>query len=323
MLFLALLAIPAVTPAFHTQPVQFDPDDPAIWVNPKHPERSLILGTDKQEKVGSLYAFDLNGKVVQRITNLDRPNNVDVRDNIAVVTERKQSRLRVFEIDPRTGKLTDRTGNTAVFVGEAGDDAAPMGIGLYLRKADRALFAIATPKAGPRTNHLAEYRLIRDRATGKFDARLVRRFGDYSGVKETESVAVDDERSIVYYSDETVATRWEPADPGSRRRRRFAPFNMSGTQGDHEGIAIWKRADLVVCTDQIPGNSIFRAFSREDHRLVGEFTGGADETDGIDICDRPLGPRFPKGIFVAMNSRSKNFLVYDLRDVAKALSVRP
>ena len=52
--------------------------DPALWVHPADPSKSLILGTDKQESTGGLYVFGLDGKLRQSIAPLDRPNNVDV-----------------------------------------------------------------------------------------------------------------------------------------------------------------------------------------------------------------------------------------------------
>lgn len=322
----------SVTPKFATQAVSTDADDPAIWVNPRDSAKSVIYGTDKTKAPeGGLYAFDLKGKILQRIENLDRPNNVDVeyglkagreKIDVAVVTERIQRRLRVFKIDPQDGRLTDITGSTSVFEGEKGEDAAPMGIGLYRRPKDGAIFAIVTPKAGPRHDHLAQYRLTFNPQTGKVDAKLVRRFGEYSGVKETESVYVDDARGEVYYSDETVGTRKYLADPDAPHANvSLNFFNRQGTLGDHEGIA--RFGDYVVCTDQIKENSVYRVFRRDgDNTFVGAFSGGADETDGIEICDRPLGKDFPAGIMVVMNSKGRNFLVYDLRDVKRGLRLR-
>ena len=50
-------------------------DDPAIWIHPAAPERSLVVGTDKRS---GLLAFDLGGNQVQYLPagNL---NNVDLR----------------------------------------------------------------------------------------------------------------------------------------------------------------------------------------------------------------------------------------------------
>lgn len=319
MFLFAALILADVKPVLATQSVGTDADDPAVWVNVKQPVRSLILGTDKTEAPnGGLVAFDLEGKIVQRIGDIDRPNNVDVEGNLAVVTERKKERLRIFQIDPITRKLSDVTGETRVFTGEHGEDAAPMGIGLYRRPKDGAVFAIVTPKAGPKENHLAQYRLVKNTASGKFDLELVRRFGKYSGIKETESVCVDDKYGFVYYSDETVGTRKYLADPDAKNagiEQGF--FNRTGTQGDHEGIAVW--GDYLICTDQRPGNSAYRVFKRKgNNAYVGEFLGGADETDGVEASEANLGPKFPKGIFIAMNSGPKNFLVFDIRDAVAA-----
>jgi myo-inositol-hexaphosphate 3-phosphohydrolase len=50
-------------------------DDPAIWVHPTDPARSLILGTDKK---GGLNVYALDGRSVQEVSNDWRPHNVDV-----------------------------------------------------------------------------------------------------------------------------------------------------------------------------------------------------------------------------------------------------
>lgn len=55
-----------VQPVIITEPVKYDTDDPAIWVNRKDPAASLIIGTDK-EKDGALYVFDLNGKIKENL----------------------------------------------------------------------------------------------------------------------------------------------------------------------------------------------------------------------------------------------------------------
>ena len=146
-------------PAVVSEPVGQDPDDPAIWHHPEDPARSLILGTDKVAAPdGALVVFDLAGRQRQRIGGIDGPNNVDVEQgvtlrgrtvDIAVVTERWQHRLRVFEIQRTTGALAE-IGRIPVLAGEAGEAREPMGVALYRRPADGAAFAIVAPKAGDR-----------------------------------------------------------------------------------------------------------------------------------------------------------------------------
>src|SRR4051794_18376556 len=68
-----------VSSSLATAPVADDADDPALWVCPTDPGRSLILGTNKAAAAGgALYAFGMDGSIRQVIAGLDRPNNVDV-----------------------------------------------------------------------------------------------------------------------------------------------------------------------------------------------------------------------------------------------------
>src|SRR5439155_15768575 len=68
-----------VRPVVATDPVAQDADDPAIWVHPSDPMRSLIFGTDKAPApLGAVFVFGLDGKVRQKVPGLDRPNNIDV-----------------------------------------------------------------------------------------------------------------------------------------------------------------------------------------------------------------------------------------------------
>ena len=79
ILLLAVLAqLPALAPARQTAQVPNDPDDPAIWIHPTDPSKSLIFGTDKVPAKGGLYVFGLDGSQKAAFTPLDRPNNVDV-----------------------------------------------------------------------------------------------------------------------------------------------------------------------------------------------------------------------------------------------------
>jgi 3-phytase len=322
-----------IRPVVTTDPVGDDPDDPAIWVHPSDPERSLILGTDKTAAPrGGLYVFGLDGKVRHKITGLDRPNNVDVeyglmvsgrRIDIAVLTERYQRQLRIFRIDPEESVLSDISagGGLPVFQGQPGEQAAPMGIALYRRPRDGAIFAIISRKTGPRDAYLWQYRLEHDSA-GKVKATKVREFGRFSGRGEIEAVAVDDALGYVYYADEGDGIHKWHADPDHPdSSRELMHFGRDGFKADREGIAIYAKSDgtgYIVCTDQLEGNSEYRVYRREgkpgsphDHsEVVAVIRGGADSTDGIEVTSAGLGPRFPQGLFVAMNSGGRNFLLY-------------
>jgi 3-phytase len=204
-----------------------------------------------------------------------------------------------------------------------------MGIGLYRRPKDGAIFAIIAPKAGPKQEYLWQYRL-EDDGTGRVKATLVRRFGAFSGVGEIEAVAVDDELGYVYYADEGTGIHKWLADPDAAdAKRELALFGTTGYEQDREGIGVYTMPGgkgYIVSVDQLPGESVFHVYRREgepgrphDHSAtLLTFKGGADATDGLDVTSAALGPEFPDGMVIAMNSAARNFLFYDWRDVAAA-----
>ena len=322
-LFLAavLLAQIDVKPLRETAREPYQTDDPAIWVNPKNTAESLIFGTVKMAApLGAIAVYRLDGSRLMRIANVDRPNNIDVayglklgsrQIDIAVATERNQRRLRVFEIVPGVG-LKDLAA-LPVFVGEKGRAAEPMGIALYRRRRDGALFAIVSRKSGPRSGYLWQYRLL-DNGAGRLKAVKVRAFGLYSGSKEIEAIAIDAEREHVYYSDEGAGIRKYQADPDHpAAARELAIFGQSGWRGDREGLAIHR--GHIIATDQQHPNTDFHVFSRDTLREEGVFRIGADTTDGIDIASF--------GLFVAMNDSRHNFILAEWKSIAAALRLRP
>ena len=317
-----------IRPSFRTAAVTGDADDPAIWVNPKDPARSLIIGTDKKD--GALYVFDLDGKKVQVVKGLDQPNNVDVEYgfnlgkrsvDIAVVTERKQRRLRIFAIDPIKRSLSDISGATAVFAGEEGELGAPMGIAMYKRK-DGATFAFVSRKEGPTSGYVWQYRLTA--AAGRIGLVKVREVGFAEPGAEIESLAVDDRFGYVYLAEEKFGVRKYAADPDSPvAAKELGTFATGTFGGDREGIAVVELGTkgYVICTEQMDGNSRYHVYPRDNQNgePIAILEGGADATDGIDASSSKLG-KFGNGVLVAMNSKDRNFLVYDLGPVLSRLA---
>jgi 3-phytase len=312
LFFFAAPRVVEMTPAVATQPVGNDADDPALWLHPSHPERSLVLGTNKAAAPdGALVVFDLRGEVVQRVAGLDRPNNVDVRGSVAALTERYRRQVVVFRVGENG---VTRLGEFPVFAGQEGNAGAPMGIALYQRPRDWALFAIVGRKTGPAQGYLWQYRL--ETGGGALRAVKVREFGNFSGTGEIEAIAVDDELGIVYYADEECCIRKWRADPDHPQAgEEIGVFGRDGFRGNREGIAIYREAGgegYIVCTDQIPHGSEYRVFRRRGDQAapVAVLRGGADSTDGIEVTSAALGARFPRGALIAMHSAGRNFLIF-------------
>lgn len=335
-------------PALSTAQVPHDPDDPAIWVNAADPARSLILTTDKMPGVGGLYVFGLDGSLKRTVAPLDRPNNVDVEYgfpvagalvDIAVVTERLKHRLRIYGIAADGSDLRDLVPDgLAVLAGQPGPASEPMGIALYKRPRDGAIFAIVAPKTGGTTNYLWQYRLAE--SNGAFTATLVRRFGAFSQmgsvvgeIGEIEAVVVDDALGYVYYSDERYGIRKWHADPDHPDAgNQLAVLGREGYRGDREGLAIYAGANgagYLVSSDQVPGAARVMIYARNgsvrdphDQPLLAAVPTGADATDGLDVTSTPM-PGFPDGMLAMMNSTPRNFLLYQWTAVAARLREGP
>jgi 3-phytase len=332
----------ALRPIRATSAVADDADDPAVWVNSADPSRSLILGTNKVAAPGgALYVFSLDGGVKQVVAPLDRPNNVDVEYglqstggpvDIAVVTERFQHRLRVFRVTESGVEPLDGERGIAVMEGEAGEARMPMGVALYKRPRDGAIFAIVAPKTGPTTGYMWQYRLETDAKSGLVSGTFVRRFGNFSGTGEIEAVAVDDPLGYVYYADEEYALHKWHADPDHPdAARELAAFARDRFKGQREGIGIFTRSDgsgYIVTSDQIEGASELHIYPREglpgkphEHDPpVAVLSTPADSTDGVDIETKGLGDDFAQGLLVMMNSRDRNFQLYSWDAVAKGIT---
>ena len=321
-LLLWLLAAPveiSIIPAVATDSVSKDADDPAIWENPADPEKSLIVATNKVAAPdGALVVFGLDGKTRQTVSNLDRPNNVDIeyglagKIDIAVATERLGQRLLVYQID---GKGLREIGRIPVFEGQAGKNAAPMGIGLYKRPKDGVIFAIASRKFGPIKGYLWQYRLELG-TDGKVTGTKVREFGAFSASKEIEAVAVDDELGFVYYADEDFGIHKWTADPDAPGAdHEVSVLGQKIFAQNREGIAIYAGphgTGYVVCTDQIPGGSNYYVYRRSGNQTapVAVLHGPADATDGLDATATLKTREFPAGFLIAMNSKDRNFLLF-------------
>jgi 3-phytase len=319
-----------IPPRVVTEKTPNDTDDPAIWVHPTDPGQSLIIGTDKDEQ-GGLYVFDLAGRLLREksVHPLRRPNNVDVEYglrlagqqlDIAVTTERLSRKLRVYAL-PEMNAIDG--GGLEVFHGEQGEAGAPMGIALFKRPGDGAIFAVVSRKTGPREGYLWQY-LLHDDGSGRLRATLIRKFGAFSGKKEIEAIAVDDELGYVYYSDEGAGVRKYFADPGNGNHE-LAFFATEGFAADQEGISIYRldaASGYILVSNQ--GADTFHVYPREGslsaphhHPLLKSIRLSTRASDGSEVTAVPLGPAFPHGLFVAM-SDDRTFHYYRWEDLALA-----
>ncbi|WP_282041521.1 phytase [Winogradskyella flava] len=311
--------LPVIAPALRTEKTPNDTDDPAIWINKSNTEESIVFGTDKDEINGGIYAFDLNGKIIKEksLTGISYPNNVDVaydfklNDSTTIdllaFTEREKYQIRLFSVPNM--EMLDK-GGFEVFEDESEiTNRRPMGIAFYKDLTTSETYVIVSRKEGALKNYLYQYQLISD-SLG-ISIKLVRKFGEFSGKKEIEAIAVDNELGFVYYSDEDHCIRKYYADP-KKGDEELSCFGADYFKRDIEGIAIAKYEDnsgfLIVSNQQ---SHSFCVFDRITNNFMKEINLGTVETDGCDVATIPLGSEFPKGLFVSMTD-SKEFLFHSL-----------
>ncbi len=322
----------ALKPVVITDTVFEDSDDPAIWINTANPAESMILGTDKHDTNGGVYAFDLKGKIdrSRTVTGMNRVNNIDIAYglktatgavDIAVATERGRNVIRIFSLP---AMLAIDNGGIPVFEGDK--ERSPMGIALYKRASDEAIFAIVGRKSGPSEGYLYQY-LLKDNGSGIIKGQLVRKFGKYSGKKEIESIAVDQQLGYIYYSDEQVGIRKYYADP-IMGNEELALFGKNQFKEDNEGISIYNLDDktgYILVSDQSANR--FNIYPREGtknkphhHPMLVSIPVSTNQSDGSDVNSISL-PGFEGGIFVAM-STDKTFQYYKWSDIAKKAGLK-
>lgn len=306
-----------IHPDIITEKTANDSDDPAIWVNKKDPSKSIVFGTDKDTN-GAIYAFDLEGKIIQNktIKGIKRPNNVDLsydfqlndstKVDIIAFTERENQQIRLFAV-PELKPLDN--GGFKVFEDASQENYKyPMGIALYNSPTSNKTYAIVSRKEGPKSGYLYQYELVSD-SIG-ITSKLVRKFGNFSGKKEIEAIAVDNELGFIYYSDEQHCIRKYHAEP-QKGNEEVACFAQDKFKSDIEGIAIaktGKKSGYIIVSDQQRGT--FNIFDRETNKFIKAVNLTTLETDGCDVTTISLNSKFPSGLFVAMNDE-KNFFFYD------------
>lgn len=291
-------------------------DDPAIWVHPTDPAKSVLLGTDKSVG-GGIYVYDLAGKILQ-FTEIGEVNNVDLRQGfelggkeVTLVTgvNRTNNTLVIYALD------TDTRGLTNVAAREV--TVTPGGYGSCMYKnAEGNTFAFVDSTAGI----IEQYRLFAD--GDKVDAEVVRTLCVPS---QPEACVADDELGSLFVGEEAIGIWKFPADIDGAATGETVPECDGAEAGaliddttdghltaDVEGLAIAVTGPgegYLFASSQ--GADEFVVYDRKAphaHVLTFNVWGGGDAcidgvegSDGIDVTGAALGDAFPHGLFVTQD----------------------
>ncbi len=277
-------------------------DDPAIWVHPTDPARSVVIGNDKG---GALEVYDLSGARIQRIAE-GFFGNVDVRGDLVAVY---RLGLRLYRIDPVTRTLSNVTDHASgsFATGFGGEGLCLWGGG------GGQVHAFVNARDG----RIAQYVLGDADADGLVEAQQVRAW-DVGG--EVEGCVADDGLGQLYVSEEDIGIWKYAADPGAGLARTRVDAVVAGggrLLPDIEGLAIVYQPGgtgyLMVSSQAGSNTNNFYAvyerqgantFLRTFRVVAGPQTDSCGWTDGIDAVAANLGPAFPNGMFVCQDNQN-------------------
>ncbi|MFB2653133.1 phytase [Shewanella seohaensis] len=312
-------------------------DDPAIWVHPTQPGKSLVLGTNKR---WGLLSFNMRGEQVQALPS-GRINNVDLRQrvmlggkkrDIAVATLRDNDSLAFYEIDAE-GKLNEYP-NQATNMQDI--------YGMCLYQDTDSLYVFANEKSG----RIAQYR-VDWQANGPSIA-LVR---DIHTPSQVEGCVVDEVQHALFIGEEDKGI-W-----------RFNAKANGSTQGeliikaegdlvpDVEGISLYqgatihgKKQDLLVVSSQ-GDNSYLLYQAQPPYAQLGKFRigmnlngvengretsiDGSSETDGLAVTHLSVGTgAWQQGMLVVQDGHNhlpdnnQSFKWLPWRSIVEKLSLK-
>jgi 3-phytase len=330
----AARAAHVVAPLTETQPVaDFGDaaDDPAIWVHPKKPSLSLVIGTNKKR---GIEVYDLDGKRLQVLED-GRINNVDLREgfklngrDVALVaaSNRTHKNLSLYRVDPRARRLVNvNDGLIEIGLGD------PYGLCMYRSAKTGDTYVFVNDTDG----RFRQFKLVA--AGEKVRAEVVREFALES---QTEGCVADDANGALYVGEEDVGLWRYSAEPDGGTAR--TSIDTTGDKGhltaDVEGMGLYLQSDgkgyLVVSSQ---GSNDYAVYRRDGaNEYVGRFAvtandargiDGISETDGLDVSSANLGGAYAQGVFIAQDGRNitptdrQNFKLVPWADISAALKL--
>ena len=304
----------AVEAVVETEPVPHDgdaADDPAIWVDPTDPARSLIIGTDKQDG-GGLGVYDLEGRELAFQAD-GAMNNVDLRGTVVVAGNEDDNTLAIYRLEPdgpRLVPITRRPITPGITI---------YGTCLYRSAVSGMLYAFVTSERG----EVEQWALTE--SDQRYDGELVRSFAFDS---QTEACVADDAAAVVYFGEESTGIWRVAAEPGDDGEGTLV--DRTGRDGhltaDVEGLAIAGDAAGGVLIASSQGDDRYVVYRLNDGGYVATFTieasgevDGVSGTDGLEVTTRSLGGPFDRGLLVVQDGRNdddnQNFKLVPLRSL--------
>lgn len=308
-----------VSPTFSTAPTAGNADDPAIWIHPTDPAKSIIIGTDKD---AGIFVWDISGKQLQQIPQGTATNNVDVRYgfklggqsvDIVAANLRDAGKLAVFKINPNYSGGNVLTQIADVKSANNSIQKDSYGFALYRRPSDGSMYVFDRPKGG---GVVRQYR-IEDDGTGNGVKVSPVRDLNYKG-GTAEGFVADDEHGYLYVTEEAKGIHKFYADPGKSADPISLFATGDGTVSDREGVGIYACSNgsgYLLLSSQ--GNSTIKIYDRGGNNAFLKTIVAKDDkgkgglgTDGLDVTANST-PNFPNGFVVVHDEAASRFHLYN------------
>ncbi|WP_189442157.1 phytase, partial [Pseudoduganella dura] len=323
--------LPVVLPRTQTEPVARAgdaADDPAIWLHPRDPAASRVLGTNKKQ---GLLVYDLQGRQTQ-LLEAGRLNNVDVRQDVSFGAERFDLALATQRDENSMVLFTIAADGTVAEAARLPTELEEIYGACVFRPAGGGLDAFVNDKDG----RYLHYRI--GRAAGKFTAQVVRRFRTAS---QPEGCVADEASGQLFVGEEKRGL-WVTDADATREPRLTMVLPVGGVlKADVEGVGIYRAAgdgagrgyvvvssqgnDSYVVLDAAPPYKVRGAFRIGVNVTAG--IDGASETDGLEVTSANLGGPFARGMLVVQDGYKRmpdgpqNFKLVAWDDIARALGL--
>jgi myo-inositol-hexaphosphate 3-phosphohydrolase len=292
-------------------------DSPAIWIAPR-PEDSLVLLTEKGGGAVMVFKADAKATFVRRFGKFNRPNGVAVLQGVAIGSVKKDLAF-----------VTDRGGDVVQVysipdfepVGAFAEGVdKPMGISLYHRPGDGAVFAYIVPKFGKGDEKVIRFRIgeREGRVTGTREIN----FGNEL-LTNQETVTVDADRELVYVADEN-RREIKVYDLDGKLQTTFGKGHFSAQV---EGIVLTGcgKSGFIIASDQKSATEL-EVFDRVTFQHMGTIKTALRVTDGLALTEHPL-PDYPDGLFVAHSdpdgSGGRHVEFYHLNQLLDNVGLKP
>ena len=296
-------------------PAAVDQDDHCVWYNETKPDESRIVCSDKS--ANRVFVYDMRGGLKQTLT-ISKPGNIDCRNavkvpsggtvDVIVVNERDvRPALHVYVMDREKGVLIEQ--EEVILTGEN------YGGCLSYDQKDSALYAVITSKSGV----IEQYHIEFEGGVAKGTKARSWMIGYCEGAVADDSTGdlfIAEEDGIIWKLGAAVESR----TPGEALGR----VGELGLVGNLEGMSLIRpsesQSNYVVVSDQGRNKYVVLTTTVPATKVLEFGIEQGTHTDGIEICQRNLGPQFPEGIMIVHTDNDKKQpIVVDLRELLKHL----